>query len=221
MAINYLPQEESDAREVVALIRAAGRKAVAIPGDLRDAAFCKQLVVQAVQQLGGLEHPGQQCRAPDRAEIAAGHRRSGLDDTLKTNLYALFWITRAALPHLPSGAAIINTTSIVADDPPESLLDYATTKGGIVSFTKSLAKQLAPKGIPRQRGGARAVLDAAAAQRRAIHGQAQDLRRRRSHRPPRPAGGDRTESTCCWPRRNPASPPAACSAASAAVATWA
>ncbi|MEL4893250.1 SDR family oxidoreductase [Xanthomonas protegens] len=147
VAINYLPQEEPDAREVVALIRAAGRKAVAIPGDLRDAAFCKQLVAQAVQQLGGLDILVNNAARQTAQTSLLDIDDQQLDDTLKTNLYALFWVTRAALPHLPAGAAIINTTSIVADDPPESLLDYATTKGGIVSFTKSLAKQLAPKGI--------------------------------------------------------------------------
>ncbi|MDQ1094195.1 NAD(P)-dependent dehydrogenase (short-subunit alcohol dehydrogenase family) [Xanthomonas sacchari] len=147
VAINYLPQEEPDAREVVALIRAAGRKAVAIPGDLRDAAFCKQLVAQAVQQLGGLDILVNNAARQTAQKSLLDIDDQQLDDTLKTNLYALFWVTRAALPHLPAGAAIINTASIVADDPPESLLDYATTKGGIVSFTKSLAKQLAPKGI--------------------------------------------------------------------------
>uniref|UniRef100_UPI0031F31173 SDR family oxidoreductase n=1 Tax=Xanthomonas sp. GW TaxID=2724121 RepID=UPI0031F31173 len=147
VAINYLPQEESDAREVVALIRAAGRKAVAIPGDLRAAAFCRQLVDQAVRQLGGLDilvnNAARQTAQPSILDIDDQQ----FDDTLKTNLYALFWVTRAALPHLKPGASIISTTSIVADDPPEALLDYATTKGGIVSFTKCLAKQLAPKGI--------------------------------------------------------------------------
>ncbi|WP_343237624.1 SDR family oxidoreductase [Xanthomonas sp. CFBP 8443] len=147
VAINYLPQEESDAREVVALIRAAGRKAVAIPGDLRGAAFCRQLVDQAVRQLGGLDILVNNAARQTAQQSILDIDDQQFDDTLKTNLYALFWVTRAALPHLKPGASIISTTSIVADDPPEALLDYATTKGGIVSFTKCLAKQLAPKGI--------------------------------------------------------------------------
>ncbi|HVJ36369.1 MAG TPA: SDR family oxidoreductase [Stenotrophomonas sp.] len=147
VAINYLPQEESDAREVIELIRAAGRKAVAIPGDLRKREFCDQLVAKAVQQLGGLDilvnNAGRQKAQKSLLDIDDEQ----LDDVLKTNLYALFWVTRAALPHLKPGAAIINTASIVAENPPEVLLDYATTKGGIVTFTKCLSRQLAERGI--------------------------------------------------------------------------
>ncbi|WDI95768.1 SDR family oxidoreductase [Xanthomonas campestris] len=147
VAINYLPQEESDAREVVALIRAAGRKAVAIPGDLRSGAFCKQLVDTAVQRLGGLDILVNNAARQTAQKSILDIDDQQFDDTLKTNLYALFWVTRAAVPHLKPGAAIISTSSIVADDPPEALLDYGITKGGIVTFTKALAKQLAPKGI--------------------------------------------------------------------------
>ncbi|AEL06204.1 SDR family oxidoreductase [Xanthomonas campestris pv. raphani] len=147
VAINYLPQEESDAREVIALIRAAGRKAVAIPGDLRSGAFCKQLVDTAVQQLGGLDILVNNAARQTAQKSILNIDDQQFDDTLKTNLYALFWVTRAAVPHLKPGAAIISTSSIVADDPPEALLDYGITKGGIVTFTKALAKQLAPKGI--------------------------------------------------------------------------
>ena len=147
VAINYLPQEESDARDVIALIQAAGRKAVAIPGDLRSGAFCKQLVDKAAQQLGGLDilvnNAARQTAQKSILEIDDQQ----FDNTLKTNLYALFWVTRAAVPHLKPGAAIISTSSIVADDPPATLLDYGITKGGIVTFTKCLAKQLASKGI--------------------------------------------------------------------------
>ncbi|WP_193725607.1 SDR family oxidoreductase [Xanthomonas campestris] len=147
VAINYLPQEESDAREVIALIRAAGRKAVAIPGDLRSGAFCKQLVDTAVQRLGGLDILVNNAARQTAQKSILDIDDQQFDDTLKTNLYALFWVTRAAVPHLKPGAAIISTSSIVADDPPEALLDYGITKGGIVTFTKALAKQLAPKGI--------------------------------------------------------------------------
>jgi NAD(P)-dependent dehydrogenase (short-subunit alcohol dehydrogenase family) len=147
VAINYLPAEESDAREVVDLIKAEGRKAVAIPGDIRDEAFCQRLVTDAVAQLGGLDilvnNAARQAAQPSIEAITTEQ----FDATLKTNLYAMFWITKAAVPHLPAGATIINTASVVAYNPPEALLDYSTTKAGIVAFTKSLAKQLAPKGI--------------------------------------------------------------------------
>jgi len=147
VAIVYLPSEERDAREVIGLIEAAGRKAVAIPGDIKDEAFCKQLVKTAVKALGGLDilvnNAGKQVSQPDIGEITAEQ----FDATLKTNLYAMFWITQAATPHLKPGAAVINTASIQAYDPSAHLLDYATTKAGIVAFTKALAKQLIEKGV--------------------------------------------------------------------------
>ena len=147
VAIGYLPQEEEDAREVVALIRQAGRKAVALPGDIRNEAFCQKLVADAAQQLGGLDilcnNAAKQAAQKSILDITTEQ----LDWTLKTNLYALFWITKAAIPRMPPGAAIINTASVVAYEPPEQLLDYSATKAGIVNFTKGLAKQLAPRGI--------------------------------------------------------------------------
>jgi NAD(P)-dependent dehydrogenase (short-subunit alcohol dehydrogenase family) len=147
VAINYLPQEEPDAQEVVALIRAAGRNAVAIPGDIRDEGFCKQLVANAVAKLGGLDilvnNAGRQQQRKSILELST----ADFDATLKTNLYALFWITKAAVPHLSAGASIINTASVQAYDPSPDLLDYAQTKAAIVNFTKALAKQLASHGI--------------------------------------------------------------------------
>lgn len=147
VAINYLPAEESDAKEVIVLIREAGRKAVALPGDIRDEKFCRKLVNDASKALGGLDvlvnNAARQAAQPSIREITTKQ----FDDTLKTNLYAMFWITQEALKHLPAGASIINTASTVAGDPPEQLLDYSTTKAGIVNFTKGLAKQLAKDGI--------------------------------------------------------------------------
>ncbi|MRS97137.1 SDR family oxidoreductase [Ralstonia pickettii] len=147
VAINYLPQEEEDAREVVELIRAAGRKAVALPGDIRDEAFCKSLVDKAVSTLGGLDilvnNAGRQHSYDSILDITT----EAFDWTLKTNVYALFWITKAAIPHMPAGAAIINTASVNAYDPSENLLDYACTKAAIANFTKGLAKQMAKRGI--------------------------------------------------------------------------
>lgn len=147
VAIGYLPSEESDAREVVALIETEGRKAVALPGDIKDEAFCRELVTRAVAELGGLDilvnNAGKQVSRPDIGAIDSEQ----FDQTLKTNLYALFWITQAAVPHLQPGAAVINTASVQAYEPSDTLLDYATTKAGIVAFTKALAKQLIKRGV--------------------------------------------------------------------------
>jgi NAD(P)-dependent dehydrogenase (short-subunit alcohol dehydrogenase family) len=147
VAIAYLPVEESDAREVIALIRAEGRKAAGFPGDIRTEAVCKKLVEDAVRELGGLDLlvnvAGQQQAVESIAELTSEQ----FDSTFKTNVYAMFWITKAAIPHLTPGAAIINTASEQAYDPDAFLLDYAPTKAAIVAFTKSLSKQIAKKGI--------------------------------------------------------------------------
>lgn len=147
VAIIYLPQEEPDAREVVQLIQAAGRKAVPIPGDIRSEAFCQSLVDQAATRLGGLDilvnNAGRQHSHDSILDISTEQ----FDWTLRTNLYALFWITKAAIPHMPPGAAIVNTASVNAYDPAANLLDYAMTKAAIANFTKSLAKQMIERGI--------------------------------------------------------------------------
>jgi len=140
VAIVYLPSEERDAREVIALVAAEGRQAVALPGDVTDAGWCREMVETTVQALGGL----------DILVINAGHQQyretvedmsdEDFDTTLKTNVYAMHWITRAAAPHLKPGAAVINTASIQAYEPSAILLDYATTKAAIVAYTKALAK---------------------------------------------------------------------------------
>ena len=147
VAIGYLPVEEPDAREVVDLIRAAGRKAIALPGDIRDEAFCKKLVAEAVKGLGGLDLLVNNAAKQASRDSIADLTTEQFDATFKTNVYAMFWITKAALPHMPAGSAIINTASIQAYEPSPNLLDYAQTKACIVAFTKALAKQLAPKGI--------------------------------------------------------------------------
>jgi NAD(P)-dependent dehydrogenase (short-subunit alcohol dehydrogenase family) len=147
VAINYHPSEEADAQEVIALIKAEGRKAVAIPGDLRDEAFCKKLVNDAVQALGGLDilvsNAARQQTKPSILDIST----EDFDATMKTNIYAPFWIIKAAVPHLKPGSAIIGTTSEQATDPSAELYDYAQTKAATTNYVKSLAKQLAPKGI--------------------------------------------------------------------------
>jgi hypothetical protein len=147
VAIVHLPSETEDADAVLALIQAEGRKAIDIAGDIRSEAFCEHLVRKAADELGGLDilvnNAGKQVSQPEIEKITSDQ----FDATLKTNLYALFWITRAAEKHLPAGGAIINTASIQGVEPSETLLDYATTKAGIIAFTKALSKQMIKKGV--------------------------------------------------------------------------
>ena len=147
IALSYLPEEEADAREVVALIEQAGQKSVTVPGDLTQESYCTELVATAVKQLGGLDIVvnvgGKQQYVEDLADITTEQ----FDETYKTNVYALFWVTRAALAHLKPGSSIINTSSIQAYSPSPGLVDYASTKSAINTFSKALAQQLAPKGI--------------------------------------------------------------------------
>ena len=147
VAINYFPSEEPDAQEVIQLIKQAGRNAAAIPGDLREEAFCQRLVAEAVQKLGGLDvvvcNAGRQQSRASILDLST----EDFDATMKTNIYAPFWIIKAALPHLQPGACIIGTTSEQAYDPSPDLYDYAQTKAATMNYVKSLAKQLGPKGI--------------------------------------------------------------------------
>ena len=147
VAISYLPSEEADAKEVMHQIEKAGVKALALPGDIAEEPFCRSLVESAAKGLGGLDilvnNAGTMSSHAELAEITSAE----FDRTMKTNVYALFWITQAAIPHLPPGASIINTASIQAYDPSCGIVDYATTKAAIVTFTKGVAKQLIDKGI--------------------------------------------------------------------------
>nr|WP_255371981.1 SDR family oxidoreductase [Cellulosimicrobium sp. CUA-896] len=148
VAIGYLPEEEADARTTADWVEKAGRRAVLLPGDVRDESFCRRLVTDAVDQLGGLDvlvNNAAYQMAQD--EGLRGISTEQLDRVFRTNLYALFWITKAALDHLPRGGSIINTTSIQASEPSPQLLDYASTKAAILNFTRGLAQQLAEEGI--------------------------------------------------------------------------
>jgi len=147
VAINYFPTEQPDADEVMALIAAEGRKGIAIPGDLRDEKFCEELVRRAADELGGLDivvnNAGRQQSRESILEVSS----EDFDATMKTNIYAPFWIIKAALPYLKPGACIIGTASEQAYDPSPDLYDYAQTKAATMNYVKSLAKQLGPKGI--------------------------------------------------------------------------
>ena len=147
IALNYLPQEEQDAQHIAEVIRTEGRTAVLLPGDLADANFCRRLVEDAVEGLGGLDalvnNAGRQIAVESLEEI---------DDqqwmqTYDVNIHAMFRLTKAALAHLPAGSTIVNSSSIQAYQPSPTLVDYASTKAAINNFTKGLAQQLAPRGI--------------------------------------------------------------------------
>jgi len=147
VAINYLPSEEPDAQEVIQFIKKAGRNGIAIPGDIRDEAFCRKLVSEAMEKLGSLDivvcNAGRQQSRASILDLTT----EDFDATMKTNIYAPFWIIKAAVPHLKAGACIIGTTSEQAYDPSPDLYDYAQTKAATMNYVKSLAKQLAGKGI--------------------------------------------------------------------------
>ena len=147
VALNFHPKESKDAEWVADLVKKAGRKVVLLPADLRDEQAARGIVKDAVEQLGGLDilvnNASRQQYCTDLADLTS----EDFDATFKTNIYANFWITQEALPHLPAGATIINTSSIQAYGPSEHLVDYATTKAAINTFSKALAQQLAPKGI--------------------------------------------------------------------------
>ena len=147
VAINYYPSEEPDAQQVIDLIKAEGRIGLAIPGDLREEQFCQQLVQRAVEGLGGIDilvsNAGRQQSHESILDISSEE----FDWTMKTNIYAPFWIIKAALPHMKPGSCIIGTTSEQAYDPTPDLYDYAQTKAATMNYVKSLAKQLGPKGI--------------------------------------------------------------------------
>ncbi|MCT1910030.1 SDR family oxidoreductase [Brachybacterium paraconglomeratum] len=147
VALNYLPQEERDAQRIAEVIREAGRTAVLLPGDLADPEFCRRLVEDAVEGLGGLDalvnNAGRQIAVESLEEIDDQQ----WEDTYAVNVHAMFRITKAALKHLPVGSTIVNTTSVQAYEPSPTLVDYASTKAAINNFTKGLAQQLAPRGI--------------------------------------------------------------------------
>ena len=147
VAIQFFPGEEEDAKQVAHYIEDAGRKALLLPFDLREESAPKEIILQTVEAFGGLDtmvlNAGQQISCQSIADIPMEQ----VKDTFTINIIAMFALVKEAIPHLPAGSAIINTTSVQAFNPSEHLLDYAATKASIANFTIGLAKQLAPKGI--------------------------------------------------------------------------
>ncbi|MGN6598738.1 MAG: SDR family oxidoreductase [Actinomycetes bacterium] len=148
VVIGCLPEEQQDAEEVAQLVRDAGRNVSVQAGDVQDEAWCQQLVQRTVDELGGLDilvsNAAYQMALPDGLGSLTTEQ---LERTYRTNVFAMFWLCKAALPHLKPGSVVITTSSIEAYEPAPPLIDYASTKGAIVNFTKALAKQLAPQGV--------------------------------------------------------------------------
>jgi NAD(P)-dependent dehydrogenase (short-subunit alcohol dehydrogenase family) len=146
--IAYLESEDTDAQQTVKLVQDAGRRVVTVPGDLREEPQCQRVIDRAVAEFGQIDilvnNAAYQMAQPGGIEDITTDQ---FDRVLKTNLYAMFWLCKKAVPHMPAGSSIINTSSIQAATPSPELLDYATTKAGIVNFTKGLATMLADKGI--------------------------------------------------------------------------
>jgi NAD(P)-dependent dehydrogenase (short-subunit alcohol dehydrogenase family) len=147
VTMSYLPAEESDAQHVAEQVRAAGRTATLVPGDVTDPTYCRDLVARAVDAMGGLDAvvnvAGKQVWQPE----LDGLTDDQFVETYETNVFAMFRIVKAAVPHLPPGSTIINTASLEAYKPAPDRLDYASTKGAINNLSKGLAQQLIEKGI--------------------------------------------------------------------------
>lgn len=144
----HLPEEADEARETTRLVEDAGRTAVAVPCDLREEEQCRAVVDRAVAEFGRIDvlvnNAAYQMAQPDGIGAITTEQ---FDRVVRTNLYAMFWLCRSAVPHIPAGGSIINTTSVQAYKPSPPLLDYAMTKGAIVTFTQGLAQMLADDGI--------------------------------------------------------------------------
>lgn len=147
VVINYLPSEEEDAQETLHIMKAAGHTALGFPGDISSEDFCKELIEYAAKEMGSIDilvnNAGKQVYVPDIKDLSTEQ----LEKTYATNIFAMFWLSKAVLEYMPAGGTIINTASIQAYQPSPGLLDYASTKAAIVAFTHGLGGQLAPKGI--------------------------------------------------------------------------
>jgi hypothetical protein len=144
--VSYLDEHE-DAEDTVRLVEEAGRRGIAVAGDIGDEAHCRSLVERAVQELGRLDVLVNNAAYQQTHDAITEHPSEEIEHIFRTNILAMFWLCKAAVPHMKPGAAIVNTASIQAYQPSPELLPYATTKGAIVTFTKGLAQELTPKGI--------------------------------------------------------------------------
>ncbi|MDQ3385564.1 MAG: SDR family oxidoreductase [Actinomycetota bacterium] len=147
VVIAYLPDEEEDAQETLRWIEEAGRKGVAVPGDIQEEAHCQAIVARAVEELGGVDVLVNNAAYQMALDGFESLTTEQLERTYRTNVFAMIWLCKAALPHLEPGASIINTSSVQAYQPSTELLDYASTKAAIVNVTKNLAQELADRGI--------------------------------------------------------------------------
>lgn len=148
VAISYLPVEEKDALEVQRLVEEEfGRTCLLFPGDIRKERFCIKIVTDTVKKLGRLDIVVNNAATQTQQKSLEHITTEQLYETFETNIFPMFWVTKAALPYLKKGAAIINTTSVTAYRGSAELIDYSTTKGAIVTFTRSLAASLAKKNI--------------------------------------------------------------------------
>jgi NAD(P)-dependent dehydrogenase (short-subunit alcohol dehydrogenase family) len=147
VVITYLPEEEPDAKEVMKTLEATGQKIAAIPGDISSESFCRNLIEQTVETIGGIDIlaniAGKQVAQEDIEDISTEQ----FEQTFRVNVFAMLWLCKYSLQHMPDGGSIINTASIQAYQPSPTLLDYASTKAAIKAFTEALAKQVADRGI--------------------------------------------------------------------------
>ncbi len=145
--ISYLPEEEGDAQQVRGEVEAAGRTAVLVPGDISTAEHCRSIIARAVEEFGRVDILVNNAAYQNTFNSIDELSDEEWEHTFAVNIHAMFYLTKAAVPHMKPGAAIINTTSVQADDPSQELLAYASTKGAIQNFTGGLAQMLAEKGI--------------------------------------------------------------------------
>jgi NAD(P)-dependent dehydrogenase (short-subunit alcohol dehydrogenase family) len=147
VAIGHLAGEETDANETVKLVEAEGRRCLTLPGDVGDEAFCQEAVARTVRELGRLDVLVNNAAEQHTTDSITEITEEQLERTFRTNIFGMFFMTKAALPHLGEGSAIVNTTSVTAYQGNPTLLDYSSTKGAIVAFTRSLSQALVGEGI--------------------------------------------------------------------------
>ena len=147
VAIVYLPDEQTDAEETAYYVEREGRKCLLLPGDVKNSDFCRSAVDETVEKLGGLDILVNNAAYQHHQESIEDISDEQFDETFRTNIYGYFYLAKAAVKHIPSGGAIVNCGSITGLEGSGQLIDYASTKGAINAFTKSLAQSLVPKGI--------------------------------------------------------------------------